>query len=138
MLSGLRNKCMVLSFRAKRGIFLRFKFKKTKEGEIPRFARNDKALSFPAAFWPRNLAPARTKPRRLKPSPLKGKISEVHELATRHATNHCIWPDISICMVEPRGIVGIPARYEYIHSCHFRSSSMGVVFKALVTSATLA
>ena len=48
-LNRLRKNHFILSFRAKRGISLRFKYNKIKEGEIPRFARNDRAPSFSAA-----------------------------------------------------------------------------------------
>jgi hypothetical protein len=43
------EKVFILSFRAKRGISLRLNCKKKKEGEIPRFARDEKLLSFSAA-----------------------------------------------------------------------------------------
>jgi hypothetical protein len=46
--SSSLNKRPILSFRANRGISSRFKCREIKEGEIPRFARNDRPLGLHA------------------------------------------------------------------------------------------
>jgi hypothetical protein len=54
--------------------------------------------------------------------------------------SHCYYfPAIGIFIGMPESCdaVGIPARYAYIHSCHLRSSSSGVVPNAFATAATL-